>query len=121
MTLMAALVGSIIPALVQAHGVLATADDSGYGMWWIYGLVAGLGGLLFYRKVRGREEGPERMALKHRLADLERALKSCLMQLRNADDYPKECGLTDEARRDNLDSVEKIRRLIEDAKSELLS
>ena len=69
-------------------------------------------------KWRGLKERPRIRAHKRRLADLERALKSCLMQLRNADDYPKECGLTEEARRDNLGSATKIRRLIEDAKLE---
>lgn len=120
-TLIVALAGSIIPALVHAHGVLASDDDTGYGIWWLYGILGGLGGLVAYRRWRGGKERPQIRAHKRRLADLERALKSCLMQLRNADDYPKECRLTEEARRENLDSAAKIRRLIEDAKSEQLS
>jgi len=119
--LIAALGGSIIPALVHAHGVLASDDDTGYGIWWLYATLGGLGGLVIYRKWRGRKERPQIRANKRRLADLERALKSCLIQLRNADDYPKECSLTEEARQENLDSAAKIRRLIEDAKSELVS
>ena len=117
---MAALAGSIIPALVHAHGILASDDDTGYGIWWLYAILGGLGGLAIFRKWRGGKERPVRRAHKRRLADLERSLKSCLMQLRNADDYPNECGLTDEQRRDNLDSAAKFRRLIEDAKSEQL-
>ena len=119
-TLIAALGGILFPALVHAHGVLASDDDTGYGIWWLYAILGGLGGLALFRKWRGGKERPARRAHKRRLADLERALESCLMQLRNAADYPKECGLTDEARRDNLDSVEKIRHLIEDAKSDQL-
>jgi hypothetical protein len=119
---MAAWAGSIIPTLAHAHGVISSDDDSGYGIWWLYGIVfGGLSGLLFLRKWRAVKEPPEKMAHKRRLKDLERALKSHLMQLRNADDYPKECGLTDEQRRDSLDSIAKIRHLIEVAKSELLS
>ena len=116
---MAALTGCSIPALVHGHGVVASDDDAGYGIWWLYGILfVGLGGFLFYWKWRRLKESPGVRAHKRRLADLERALNSCLMELRNADDYPKECGLTEEARRDNLDSATKIRRLIEDAKLE---
>ena len=119
---MVALVGSTIPAMLHAHGGLSGEDDPGVGIWWLYGILfGGLGGLLFYRKWRAVKEPPERMAHKRRLKDLERTLKSHLMQLRNADDYPKECGLTDEQRRDSLDSIVKFRHLIEVAKSELLS
>ena len=121
-TLMTALAGSTIPVLVHAHSVLAGDDHPGFGMWWLYGILfGGVGGYLLYRNWRGGRDHPERKALKRRLADLERALKSCVMQLRNADDYPKECGLTDEQRRDRLGSITKIRRLIEDAKTELAS
>jgi hypothetical protein len=121
LALVAALAGSITPALVHAHGVMASDDDSGYGIWWLYAILGGFGGLILYRKWRGATETPERKAHKRHLVDLERALNSCLMQIQNADDYPKECGLTDEQRRDTMDSVTKIRRLIEDANSKLLS
>jgi len=113
------LAGSIItPALLHAHGVLASDDDTGYGIWWFYGILGGLGGLFIWW---GGKNPPQIRARKRRLADLERALNSCLMQIRNAEDYPKECSLTEEARQENLDSAAKIRRLIEDAKSELVS
>jgi hypothetical protein len=119
---MAALAGTTVPALVDAHAVMAGTPDPGLGMWWFYGLLlGGLGGTLLYRKWRGGKEPPERKALKRRLAELERVLKSNLMQLQNADDYPKECGLTDEQRRDRQISMTKIRRLIYHAKSELAS
>lgn len=84
-------------------------------------MLGGLGGTLLYRKWRSDRDRPESRALKRRLAELERALTSCRMQLQNADDYPNECGLTDEARRERQDTESKICRLIEDVRSELAS
>ena len=118
-TLILTLAGSIItPALLHAHGVLASDDDTGYGIWWLYGILGGLGGFFIWW---GGKNPPQIRARKRRLADLERALNSCLMQIRNAEDYPKECSLTEEERRENLGSATRIRRLIEDTKSEQLS
>ncbi len=119
--LMTSLAGSLAPlTLAFAHGVTGGEEDGGNGLFWLYGLVlASIAGFVIYRKWWGARESPERRALKRRLSDFERALTSCMAQLHNAEDYPKECGLTDEQRQERLESVESIQGKIDEIKMDL--
>ena len=119
--LMASSAWSLAPlSAALAHGAQTGEQDSGHGLFWIYGfLLAGIAGLIIYRKWWRGKEPPERRALKRRLGELQRAHASCLKQLQNAEDYPKECGLTGEQRRDRVESVALIRRRIDETKADL--
>ena len=104
-----------------AHGGIGDEGDLGHGIFWLYGMVfAGIAGFILYKLIVGRNETPERKELRRRLAEFEHELKSCLKELQNAEEYPLECGLSDEQRQQLLESVAAIRRLIEEAKSKLL-
>ena len=104
-----------------AHGGIGDEGDLGHGIFWLYGMVfAGLAGFILYKLIVGRNETPERKELRRRLAEFEHELKSCLKELQNAEEYPLECGLSDEQRQQLLESVAAIRRLIEETKSKLL-
>lgn len=102
-----------------AHGVIG-GEDSGNWLFWVYGLVlTGIAGILIYRKKRAANESPEHTARKSRLRDLERDHALCLKQLQNAEDYPKECGLTKAERRGLMQSVASIQKNIDDIKADL--
>ena len=104
-----------------AHGGIADEGDLGHGIFWLYGMVfAGLAGFVLYKLFVRRNETPEGKELRRRLAEFEHELKSCLKELQNAEEYPLECGLSDEQRQQLLESVAAIRRLIEETKSKLL-
>ncbi len=115
------LFGSITPwNSAQAHFGLAGDEDIGHGMFWAYGLVlAGLAGFVFYRKWTRSTSSPEHRVLKRELRELQRAHTSCLTQLQNAKDYPKECGLTDAERREREQSVNLMQRQIDEAEAHL--
>lgn len=119
--LLTSLAGSLAPlAQALAHGVTGGDEDSGNEFFWLYGLLlAGIAGFVIYRKWWRPKESPERRALKRRLSEFERALTSCMAQLKNAEDYPNECGLTDEQRRERLESAASIRGKIDEIKMEL--
>ena len=107
----------ITPAF--AHGVIG-GEDSGNVFFWIYGLVAAaIIGFLIYRKWWGGKISPERRALKRQLGDFERALNACRTQLQNAVDYPKECGLTESQRLDQVQSAASIEEKIDEIKAKL--
>ena len=119
-TLIAFVAASIVPTLARAHFSLSGDTELGRGIWVFYGLFFGaIAAFIVYRKWRNGNDAPERRALKHRLADLERDLKSPLAQLRFADDYPREYELTEKQRRQHLESAAAIRRRIEGVKIEL--
>ncbi|MEE8352410.1 MAG: hypothetical protein V3R37_09515 [Rhodospirillales bacterium] len=102
-----------------AHGVVG-GEDSGNEFFWLYGLVlASLGGFLVYRKWRASQETPEHLAQKRRLRDYERDYAMCMSQLKNADDYPEECGLTQAERQDRVQSAAAIQENIDKIKAEL--
>ena len=104
-----------------AHGGIGDEGDLGGGIFWLYGVMfAGLAGFILYKLIVGRNETPERKELRRRLAELEYELKSCLKELKNAEEYPLECGLSDEQRQQLLESVAAIHRLIEETKRKLL-
>jgi len=104
---------------VRAHFGLADGDDVGTGLFWVWGaFIVGVAGFILYRRSLAKLP-PEGRELKRRLNELERALTSCHSQLRNADDYPTECGLSDQQRRARLDSVLSIQGMIAKTKSEL--
>ena len=119
--LMTSLAGSLAPlSFALAHGVTGGEEDAGNELFWLYGLVlTGIAGIVIYRKWWATRESPERRQLKRRLIDFERALTSCRAQLQNAEDYPKECGLTDEQRLERLKSLASIRGKIDEIKMEL--
>ncbi|NQV54236.1 MAG: hypothetical protein HQ503_00130 [Rhodospirillales bacterium] len=107
-------------AFAYAHGGVGSGDDGGTGLFLIYGLVlAGVAGLIIYRKWIRAGQSPEQRTLKRSLKDFERALETCLTQLQNAEDYPNECGLTETERRERLASAASIRAQIERAKAGL--
>ncbi len=117
-TFLAAGLGTATSAF--AHFGLADGDDVGTGLFWAWGVfLAGIVGFFVYRKYWRGEEKQNYRAVKHRLSDLERALRSCQSQLQNAEDYPRECGLSDQQRRENQQSVISIQGLIIKTKAEL--
>ena len=104
-----------------AHGGIGDEGDLGGGIFWLYGVMfAGLAGFILYKLIVGRNETPERKELRRRLAEFEHELKSCLKELKNAKEYPLECGLSDEQRQQLLESFAAIHRLIEETKRKLL-
>jgi len=104
---------------VSAHGVVG-GEDSGNEFFWLYGLVLVLlAGLLIYRKRQASLDSPERRAKKSRLRDYERDYAVCMSQLKNADDYPEECGLTQAERQDRVQSAAAIQENIDNIKAEL--
>jgi hypothetical protein len=104
-----------------AHVGLADGEDIGHGMFWAYGLVfTALISFVFYRQWASRQGTSEQRSLNRHLKVLERALNSCLKQLKNAEEYPNECGLTDVQRRESLESVTLIQTQIAETK-EILS
>jgi len=119
--LIASLAGSLAPlSTAFAHFGLAGDEDVGHVLFWFYGLLlAGITGYVLYRKWWKPEESPEHRALKRRLSECERALTSCRTQLQNAEDYPKECGLTDVQRRECQESIASIQGKIEKIKMDL--
>ena len=119
--LIAFLAGSLAPvSSAFAHFGLAGDEDVGHVLFWFYGLLlAGITGYVFYRKWWRAKVTPEHRALKRRLNEFERALTSCMTQLQNAEDYPKECGLTDLQRRERQESIESIQGKIVEIKLDL--
>lgn len=112
--------GSLSP-LASAFAHFGIGDDeNGHQLLWVYGiLLSTLAGFIVYRKWLGGKETPERRELKRHLSELERAHAACLTQLQNAEDYPKECGLTEEQRRERLDSVASFEGMIKQAHADL--
>ena len=104
-----------------AHFGLADGEDIGHGIFWAYGLVfAALIGFIIYRRWDRRRGTPEQRSLRLQLKELNRALDVCLKKIKNADEYPNECGLSDEKRRRELESAKSIRSKIGHTK-EILS
>lgn len=116
-----ALVGSLAPfSQAMAHFGLADGEDFGHGIFWVYGFVfAGLIGFVFYQRWSRTKGTPEQRSLKLQLKELDHALKSCLKQIQNADDYPNECGLSDEERRENIKSAASLQTQIDQTKTTL--
>lgn len=100
-------------ATAFAHFGLADGDDAGSALFWVYGFVfAGLAGFILYRKRLRRYVSPQQQTLNRRLRDLERALSACLTELKNDENYPKECGLTHAERQERLVSASALREKI---------
>ncbi len=51
--------------------------------------------------------------------ELERVLAACMAKLRNAEDYPNECGLTREQRDEQLGLIATIERQIAETKADM--
>ncbi len=115
------LAGSLAPlSFAIAHGVTGGEENAGNELFWIYGfLLVGIAGLVICRKWWAIKESPERRALRRRLSEFERALASCRAQLQNAENYPKECGLTEEQRQERLQSAASIQGKIDEIKMDL--
>ena len=115
------LLGSLAPlSEAWAHFGLADGEDIGHGIFWAYGLVFGsLICFVGYRRWAGNQGTPEQRTLNKHLKELERALNACLKQLKNAEEYPKECGLTDEQRRESMNSASSIQTQIDETKNML--
>jgi hypothetical protein len=111
------------PHAANAHGALVGGYDVAHALMWLYGAgFAGLGGFVVLKAVRGKDAArDEKKALKIHLADLEGALSACTKQLRNAEDYPLDCGLSDEQIQQQRDSAATLRRMIEEEKLKLSS
>ena len=112
-----------IPTAATAHGLLGTGHDIGHYLLWVYGIAfVALIGFMVVKLVRkGDSAHVEKKAMKRRITDLERALASCTKQLKNAEDYPVECGLSDEQRQEKLDSAVSLRQLIDAEKLKLIA
>jgi hypothetical protein len=119
--LVTSLAGSLAPLYCAiAHGVTGGEEDAGNELFWIYGLLlVGIAGFVIYRKWWRGRVSPERRALRRRLSEFERALTLCRAQLQNAEDYPKECGLTEEQRLERLQSAASIQEKIDEIKMDL--
>lgn len=113
----------MIPGTAHASFCGLNIDaETGQTILWVWGsAIGGLGVLFGYRYWLNANDTPERKALKIRLGELERGLASVMAQLHNADNYPRECGLTDTERSDRRKSAATIRRMIAEAKSEIVS
>lgn len=110
--------GKINPTF--AHFGLGGDEDVGHALFWFYGiLLVGIIGSVIYRKLLTRHETPKRQELKQHLREFERSLSSCVAQLQNADDYPNECGLSDQQRTEKNESVALIQNKIDEIKMEL--
>ena len=112
-----------IPTTATAHGLLGTGHDIGHYLLWVYGIAfSALIAFVIVKFVRkGDSAHVEKKAMKRRVTDLERALASCNKQLKNAEDYPVECGLNDEQRQEKLDSAASLRQLIDEEKLKLIA
>ena len=112
---------AMIPTTATAHGLLGTGHDIGHYLLWVYGIAfAALIGFVVVKLVRkGDSTLVEMKAVKRRITDLESALASCTKQLKNAEDYPVECGLSDDQRQEKLDSADSLRQLIDEEKLKL--
>ena len=120
-TLVAMMIVCASSGAAFAHGGIGDEGELGQGIFWLYGIAfAGVAGFILYKLVVGRNETPERKELKRRLAESEHELKSCLKELQYAEEYPLECGLSEEQRQQLLESVATIHQLIEETKSKLL-
>lgn len=110
-----------IPSPAYAHGGLSLGDDHGTTLLWLYAIVlAAIVGVIV-RRIYLRSTRPPGHQHLTRLAELEVALTSNLAKLRNAEEYPAECGLSAEERQTRLDAVAAIRRVIEEEKLKLAS
>ena len=104
-----------------ANNGLTGGVEVGHGIFWAYGLVfAALIGFIIYRRWDRRRGTPEQRSLRLQLKELNRALDVCLKKIKNADEYPNECGLSDEKRRKELESAKSIQSKIGHTK-EILS
>ena len=104
-----------------ANNGLTGGVEVGHGIFWAYGLVfAALIGFIIYRRWDTRRGTPEQRSLRLQLKELNRALDVCLKKIKNADEYPNECGLSDEKRRKELESAKSIQSKIGHTK-EILS
>lgn len=119
--MIAPLTGSLFSSTsAQAHFAVSDSTEINHTIFWIYGiLLFGVAGLIIYRKfvIGGRPAGER--ALKRELNELERALKSCQSDLKNAEDYPNQCGLTYTERQDRVNSATSIEGLIAKTKTKL--
>ena len=111
-----------IPSAAYAHGGLTLDDDHGNPLVWLYLFVLVVIVGIIVLRIYVRSTRPERKHhISGRLADLEAELRSHMATLRNAEDYPDQCDLTAKERRTLHDSVDAIRRLIEEEKQEIAS
>ena len=114
------LTGAIYADTAHAHFGLAGDDEVGHGLIIGYGLLLfGLVSFVVYRKWLRTSESPEQRTLKRNLRELQRARTSCLTQLQNAVDYPKECGLTESERLEREKSVALFEHEINEAEAHL--
>ena len=95
------------------HFGFADAEDPDHGIFWAYGIFF-VSLLIFvaYRRWTQTQGTPEQRLLKKQLKDLDRALNACLKQIKNADEYLNECGISDEQRQINLATAESIQKKI---------
>lgn len=121
LSLSTAAVISAIPSLAFAHGGQTIDHDRGAGLLWLYAIVfAVIVGVIVRRIYLRTNRPPGHQHLTH-LAELGAALTSNLATLRNAEDYPSECGLTAKERQSRLNAIATIRRLIEEEELKLAS
>ena len=104
----------------NAHFGLAGDEEIGHGLLIGYCLLLiCLASFVVYRKWLRTSESSEQRVLKRDLRELRRAHNSCKTQLQNAEDYPKECGLTEAERLEREKSVTLIQRQIDEAEAHL--
>ena len=105
-----------------ANNGLAGSVEVGPAIFWAYGFIfLSLIAFIIYRRWDKRRGTPEQRSLRIQLKELNRALDGYLKQIHNADEYPNECGLSDEQRRKHLESVKSIRGQIDQTRDILSS
>ena len=105
-----------------ANNGLAGSVEVGPAIFWAYGFIfLMLIGFIIYRRWDKRRGTPEQRSLRIQLKELNRALDGYLKQIHNADEYPQECGLSDEQRRKNIESVKSIQCQIDQTRDILSS
>ena len=105
-----------------ANNGLAGSVEVGSAIFWAYGFIfLTLIAFIIYRRWDKRRGTPEQRSLRIQLKELNRALDGYLKQIHNADEYPHECGLSDEQRRKNIESVKSIQCQIDQTRDILSS
>ena len=109
-------------ARAWANNGLAGSVEIGSTIFWAYGFIfLTLIGFIIYRRWDKRRGTPEQRSLRIQLKELNQALDGYLKQIHNADEYPNECGLSDEQRRKHLESVKSIQCRIDQTRDILSS
>ncbi len=112
----------LFPGPASAFCGLDIDADTGRGILAVWGAaILGLGGFTLHRMWQNATVHPKTLALRNRLGEHERGLALVTAQLLNAENYPKECSLTEDQRRDRQEAANALRINIADVNAQLAS